>query len=151
MSSAQTLRYLILAMWGTAIAGAVLDVSLESQLPEPLRNHLATEWARDLTPRDGLGAAASVAVLWFMVRGSIQLYRFRATGRRNFLVGFVLSILMTPLMGPVIYNAWSPLFDEASIALGGVIVGWLYLSHNPPELSDRALAKGEPSRPPPIG
>jgi len=148
MNSAHALRYLILAMWGTAVAGGILDFSLESRLPEPLRDYLDAEWDRDLNSREWVGLVAGLVSLWFLLRGSILLYRLRARGRRPFLAGLIISVLAMPLFGPVIYNPWSPLFYEASMVLGGVVVGWIYFSSVPLELSDNPTSDG---RPPPIG
>ena len=150
MSSAQILRYLIIAMWATALLGVVLDFSLDSQLPETLRDYRAAEWDSDFTARDGLGAVAGLVVIWYMVRGSIQLYRLRFAGRRTFLIGVVLGALTMPVYGPDVYHGWTSLFNEASTTLGGVIVGWLYLSDIQLQLKDAASAEGPSPRPPPI-
>jgi hypothetical protein len=149
MSPSQLLRYLILAMWGTAIVGAVLDLSLESTLPEPLRQYLNSEWNEEnLTPREWVGVVAGLASLVLMITGSVRLYRLRATGCRPFFTGLALSVLTMLCFEAVIYNPWSAALYEASMVLGGVIVGWLYLADSRLDFTHSAAPR---DRPPPIG
>ena len=149
MSPSQLLQYLILATWGTGLVGAVLDFSLESTLPEPLREYLDSEWNEEnLTPREWVGVVVGLASLVLMITGSVRLYRLRANGRRTFFTGLVLSVVTMACFEAVIYNPWSAALYEASMVLGGVIVGWLYLADSRLVLTH----DGEPrDRPPPIG
>jgi hypothetical protein len=135
MSSAQTLRYLILTMWVTAIVSVVLDFSLESRLPEPLRDYLAAKWDEDFTLRDVVVSVVGLIGLWFLVQGSIHLYGLRAKGRRQFLIGLVTSTLTVPLFGPVVSNPWVALLSDVFFVLTGIIVGLIYFSAVQLELS----------------
>jgi len=142
------LRYLILAIWGTAIGGAVLDFSLESTLPDPLRQYLDSEWNEDhCAPREWVGVVAGLTSLVLMITGSVRLYRLRANGRRPFFTGLIISVLTMACFEAVVYNPWSAALYEASMVLGGVVVGWLYLADSRLDLT---LSGAPRDRPPPI-
>jgi hypothetical protein len=136
-------------MWTTAIVGGVLDLALESSLPDPLRDYVGA-WMEDPTGLEWAGLVAVLAALWFMLQGSVRLYRLNTQGRRPFLIGVGLGIAAMPLFGATVYNGWSALLYETSMVLGGVILGWAYFSNWPPELEARVAPIMDPHRPPPV-
>lgn len=137
-------------MWATAIVGGVLDLSLESSLPDPLRDYVSAQMDEDPTGLEWVGLVVVLAALWFMIQGSVRLYRLNRQGRRPFLIGVVLSVAAMPLFGAVVYNGWSALLYEASMVLGGVIVGWAYFSNWHAELDAAEVPRSNSDRPPPI-
>ena len=150
MSSARILRTLIVAMWVITILGGVLDSALEPRLPNELRSYLADESNRQLATWDWVGMITGLVAFLFLLAGSVHLYRLRSHGRRTFLIGLVLSVVLMPLFGHVVYNAWAAPLYEASLILGGVIIGWIYLPGFSSPLSDPVIAPHEPKRPPAI-
>ena len=83
-----------------------------------------------------------------MITGSVRLYRLRASGRRPFLTGLVISIVTMACFEAVVYNSWSAALYEASMVLGGVVVGWLYLADSRLDLTHNGAPH---DRLPPIG
>ena len=143
MNPELVMRRLIVAMWATALIGGALDLASESELPEPLRTYREAEQDAPVTARTAATAVAGLVVLWYLIRGSIHLYGLRARGCRPFATGLVSSVIMMPLVGPVVYGGWSAAFYEASLVLGGVILGWLYLSDVSLQLVDEPSSGSE--------
>lgn len=126
------MRRLLLVYWATLVSGVVVDLALESQLPKPLREFLATQYSEQ--PGVGFWVAASLGLIaiWLLVSGSIRLARLRAGGSARFASGVVLSTGLGPLLGPVVYHAWAAPLYEASLIVGGILLGWVYLHPLPP-------------------
>ena len=121
------LRVAILAEVLLGVFGTLLDIALESRLPEPLRNFLATE-SESWSATDNFMLCVGVPMLMAMIVGWIGLWRLWRPARPIYLCSWLTGLLLTSFTGPVVSSAVAQMLFDAATLFAGLILGLIYVS-----------------------
>lgn len=121
------LRVAILGEILLGVSGAVLDIALESALPEPLRNYLAGQ-TESWTTADSIMLFVGIPMFIVMIVGWIGLWRLWRPARAIYLYSWLAGLLLTAFPGPVVSSAVGYLLSDASVLCAGLTLGLIYFS-----------------------
>lgn len=126
-------RWLVVAAWLLAVAGASLDALCPALLPEGMR--LAWEaweeaplWLPDAPWALALLAGALGALLLLGLAACVAMCRFRAWGRSASLWITVLALPLGVWAGPGVQSGWSTALLDAAAMLWGAALAAAYWS-----------------------
>ena len=130
MNQSAIFRFLIVATIALAVLGGTVDLLapglLPSALDEAYEAYLATE-EPTLSFVIALGGVSLVLLIGAVV-GTIGLLLFKRWARWLSLWLSVLSALIYPFLGPVLYSGWATMFTETSMMLWGAALAMAYFS-----------------------
>ena len=130
MRPSTVLRICVVLEWvfvGVAIA---LSFLLESTLPAPLRDWLATqaEAEGDLAPHEIALFIGMIPVLVCVLAGSIGLLFLKRWAAWLYLISVIIGYLLVPFMGPTVEHGVVDAFYEMATLLSGLIIGLAFFS-----------------------
>lgn len=135
MQPATLLRVCVVSEWIFLAFGLVLSFMLESRLPEPLREWLAADAARDPGARDLLALVLFIPALLCWLAGSVGLLFLKRWAAWLYLGAAVVLHLLSCLLGPTVEHAVTMLYFNVSLVLSGLVLGLAFFSpalHPPP-------------------
>ena len=140
------LRLLLAFEVGSVTIGAVLSIALESSLPEPLRDYLASVAEAEATGAEWLVAGAGVVLLCLYMISLIGLWFFWPPARGMYLATTLAGFALYPFFGPTVEDGWSALCGDLAMFLAGVVLAVIYWTPlaerlaRKPELQDTPVA-----------
>ena len=121
------LRVAILAEILLAAFGALVDIALETRLPESLRNYLAAE-SESWLIADNIMLFVGIPTLIATIVGWIGLWRLWRPARPIYLYSWLAGLLLTAFTGPAVSSAVGYMLSDASVLSAGLILGLIYFS-----------------------
>ena len=121
------LRVAILAEVLLGVFSALLDIALQSKLPEPLRNYLAAE-SESWSATDNIVLVIGVPMVVATIVGWIGLWRLWRPARSIYLYSWLAGLLLTAFSGPAVSSAFGYTLSDASVLSAGLILGLIYFS-----------------------
>lgn len=128
MSLITLLRILIAAEIVFAVGGVLLELLLESTLPQPLRAYLTAQSEAPLAWKDLLAVALAVPLLVATIVAWITTLAFWRFAPALYLASHVAGVLLLPFLGPTVQTAVGTALDTAMNLIGGIVIGLLYFS-----------------------
>ena len=132
-------RTVLVVSFITAVMGLIAGEVLRDTLPAILQEYFNHLYSKEISEKKmllfailGIGLSIlSIAVL-------IGLWRFKIWARRLFLILEIVSLVLTPIMGPYVMNPWEVLLYTISATLVGALITLMYLS----PIKEKFQAKG---------
>lgn len=132
-------RTVLVVSFITAVMGLIAGEVLRDTLPTILQEYFNHLYSKEISEKKmllfailGIGLSIlSIAVL-------IGLWRFKIWARRLFLILEIVSLVLTPIMGPYVMNPWEALLCTISVTLVGALITLMYLS----PIKEKFQAKG---------
>lgn len=121
------LRVAILAEILLGVFSGLLDLALETRLPEPLRKYLAAE-SESWSTTDSIALFVGIPIAIAAIVGWIGLWRVWRPARAIYLYSSLAALLLAAFTGPVVYSAVGGMLSDASVICWGLILGLIYFS-----------------------
>ena len=126
MSSKILFRSILASSLLAVMFSFVASITLSDTLPIELQSYLEIA-GNDLTDNEALAILISAAIFLILaVVSTVGLWSFKKWARTLHIVGIIISLLLTPILSPVIMNGWEVMFSDISLILGGLLLAMMF-------------------------
>lgn len=96
-------------------------------MPILLQDYLINADNEDITDGEAtLSLIALFSLLILLLVSTIGLWKFKRWARTLYITLTVISVLLYPILGPVVMNAWEAMFNDLALILEGILIAMMF-------------------------